>query len=124
MELSLRIPNAVQILESNAVFEVRKNIGLEPVENNKIKFQGVCRATFSGQDSQHTLIKEQLHIPFTAIQLPTTKVNFLDSQAFSTNLQYSGYRCDSRRSSQAPNISERSSSHARNIQREIWSNCV
>ncbi|CAB04523.3 Arrestin C-terminal-like domain-containing protein [Caenorhabditis elegans] len=55
VELSLRIPNAVQILESNAVFE------------------GVCRATFSGQDSQHTLIKEQLHIPFTAIQLPTTK---------------------------------------------------
>ncbi|ULU06371.1 hypothetical protein L5515_014443 [Caenorhabditis briggsae] len=55
VELSLRIPNAVQILESNAVFE------------------GVCRATFSGQDSQHTLIKEKLHIPFSAIQLATTK---------------------------------------------------
>ncbi|PIC46272.1 hypothetical protein B9Z55_006019 [Caenorhabditis nigoni] len=34
---------------------------------------GVCRATFSGQDSQHTLIKEKLHIPFSAIQLATTK---------------------------------------------------
>ncbi|CAI2326165.1 unnamed protein product [Caenorhabditis sp. 36 PRJEB53466] len=55
VELSMRIPDAVQILDSKAVFE------------------GRCRASFSGQDSQHTLIDEKLHIPFSAIQLPTTK---------------------------------------------------
>ncbi|CAB3403758.1 unnamed protein product [Caenorhabditis bovis] len=34
---------------------------------------GRCRASFSGQDSHHSLIDEKLHIPFSAIQLPTSK---------------------------------------------------
>ncbi|CAI5440965.1 unnamed protein product [Caenorhabditis angaria] len=55
IELCLKIPDAVQIVESKAVFE------------------GRCRASFSGQDSVNVLADEKLTIPFEQVSLPTSK---------------------------------------------------
>ncbi|PAV87736.1 hypothetical protein WR25_03772 [Diploscapter pachys] len=55
IEMHLRIPEAVQVIDREAVIE------------------GRCRASFANQDSIHTLAKQNIHIPLEPLLLPTSK---------------------------------------------------